>query len=1001
MVFATAFILAVDRGRLIERDAVAELLWPNEKPARRRHNLRQVLYKLRGAGAEFGGGTGPLMFSRNDVWLDFADFDHSITAIAPDLRAPGSMRFMPGFTPHFSTAFANWLDAVRERVESQVRSRLVEAIADCRRKGRWEHVGRLARECLQLDPLNDEANLALAESVALSGGKSKAVALLDAYLSDLGDSAADIRVPATILRRRITEAIGPDVKDNVTTSLIGREDIIGRLTRTVERAKSGVASAHMLWGPSGVGKTRVLEEMQVVAAIIGGTVLPLRASPEDRLTPGLSVVRLIRVLLEAPGALGLDPAVLKLLQNVATRQGGTDDFRSVGLSDDDLVRVLVVLARAIAYENIAVITFDDIHHADALSVRVLGLAFACLSVERLCLITASIPKPEMVGFGTAAIDRLDRLSQDAAAELTRRIAHAAGMAITYDEVGRVAVASGGNPFVVRETTLARSRNAGALDPPSILTILNQRILALSSGAKDLLFDTLALGEHASVHALLECSQLPHHSIENALAELEREQVLRVAADGRLDVHGLWHDIVDTLLPAGMSMARRHRIGSVLERLADQAPDAAELLLSSASQFERAGNSTRAATALARSGEEFRRRSLSTGAHAAFRRAAALSTGSTSFDKRLVQAIITGWQARQTTDVAALIDRFGDRLSRCESLSAEDHAELAVIQVELPTAILEYRTAADAINALGLGHPFTNLQKLRIAITGIQSAEFHYDRLSAATIGNLIANVTPRDYAEQSLAQQLAIVHALVMKDLPSACDVATQIVAPFTGGDIPFSECRLVLNARIPFWFDCNFERVSAILHRVSGTLDSYAGTVDALRFYDMQATHLIDTMRLDEADSMIANIERSILSGQVAGIRENLRELRGRLLLARGGSAIDESFEKTLSGVSMSRKCARDRTFALCNAAIALARGPATPTLRTVVDELSQHWKQIADMCPFDYPCVALAIGMKAIGRASTGRTLLQSYFKATRIARYAPSAFVSYLLHDFKLQP
>src|SRR5436853_6122036 len=95
MVFATVLMLAADRGRRVERETIATLLWANESVTKRRHNLRQVLYKLRGAGVEFGDASGPLMLSRDDVWLDFEDVDRSQIEKSSSLGGISSMGLMP------------------------------------------------------------------------------------------------------------------------------------------------------------------------------------------------------------------------------------------------------------------------------------------------------------------------------------------------------------------------------------------------------------------------------------------------------------------------------------------------------------------------------------------------------------------------------------------------------------------------------------------------------------------------------------------------------------------------------------------------------------------------------------------------------------------------------------------------------------------------------------------------------------------------------------------
>lgn len=998
MVFATLLVLSADRGRRTERETLASMLWPTEPASRRRHNLRQVLYKLRGAGVEFEETQGPLSIPKIEVWLDFED--QELDAESNTAASMRAVEALPGFAPSLSREFSLWVDSLRTRIESHVRVNIVSAIGAARQDGRWIEVERLARQCLQIDPMNEEANLALAETLALSGGKSRAIALLDAYSSDAGPEGSDIRLPAAILRRRIADRLRAKPQAETTEpTLIGRETLIGAITKTLQASKFGTAGAHVLWGPSGIGKTRVLEEAASIAGLLGGTVYSFSSSTDDRLTPGLSVVRLMKVLQDAPGTLGLDPTVRATLQRLTSKPSFDSELRALDLGDDDLVRMLVDIVRAISEEEFLVVILDDLHHSDPLSLRILGRAYACLRSERICLLVASIPHLEIAGFGTATISKVDRLSLEATRELAKRLLAGSDRIETIEQIEVAAVGSGGNPFVLREMVRSSLMDATVLSAASVKETLRRRVGNLSVEARDVLFTAISLSEHARVALVVGCSSLTAVEIEHGLAELEQEEVCRISESGRISIHSLWTEVGSSLLSTGAALARMFRIANVLESAADHATNSAELLLASASLFERAGDPDRAASALAKGGIELQKRALASGAHAAFSRAVALSPGSQNFDLRLAQTIITGWHARLTSEVVPLVLKFRDRLRACRGLSPEDQAELTVIQVEAPTVAQDFVSHHEALQALESRQNFSSAQRLRLAITGIQSADVNFDNRAVVAIAELAQGIPTVTPGERYISLQIEMAKAMANRDLEEARSLADRVSEGIAHGRTLYEHCRLLLNTRIPFWYDCDFARVEAIVVGVRQIVDSYPGTLEAWRARDIHATHLVDMMRLSEAESIIGEMARASDNLELQGIQRNVRELKTRVALARRDNGATDSMLAALDETPTSTNLRRHRTFALCNAVVGLARAGRSNALPPLVRELGEHWELAASGCPFDYACVALAIGVKSLKSRKESHDLIARYNSSIRIARHGPSPFTNSLVDEFQL--
>src|ERR1041385_7000313 len=101
--------------------------------------------------------------------------------------------------------------------------------------GGWSGAGRAARGGLAVEPLNEEATLGLAEMLAIAGSKAKALSFLDRYIEDVDGSSADLRVPATVVRRRISERFPERAPGRMQSPFLGREAEMGLLTERFDR----------------------------------------------------------------------------------------------------------------------------------------------------------------------------------------------------------------------------------------------------------------------------------------------------------------------------------------------------------------------------------------------------------------------------------------------------------------------------------------------------------------------------------------------------------------------------------------------------------------------------------------------------------------------------------------------------------------------------------------------------------------------------------------------
>jgi DNA-binding SARP family transcriptional activator len=361
MVFAALLLLAVEPGRRIGRAELLGMLWPDAPGSRAAHCLRQTIYRIRTLNV-------PLEADRTHLTLPPDCVDCDVDALLRMHRADDVERvadriggpFLPGYAPTFSDPLRDWVERHRDLVAAAARRVLVSAIAARKSRGEWAHVERLAHLCLAIDPLNEDATLALAEAAALHGGKAEAMSILDRYLREMGPTARELRLPAMALRRRIAE---PELEFPLAPPLhvpfVGRTAEMATLTAALRAARGGAGSVHFLHGEPGIGKTRLLTEFSRAASLEGVRVAPALCQASDSRRPLSAFVDLVPKLMTMPGALGCSPQshkyLRRLIEHHSSDAAPTPDTAEAAILYANVRRALLDLVDAIASEGCLVV----------------------------------------------------------------------------------------------------------------------------------------------------------------------------------------------------------------------------------------------------------------------------------------------------------------------------------------------------------------------------------------------------------------------------------------------------------------------------------------------------------------------------------------------------------------------------------------------------------------------------------------------------------------------
>ncbi|MBX3173540.1 MAG: AAA family ATPase [Gemmatimonadaceae bacterium] len=561
VLFALGLYLTTRAGERVPREDILHLLWGDEDGATRRHALRQLLYRLREKGLT-------LDEDGDVIRLDAARVDSDVrSALASDWceQASGEAIIaagepMPVFSRRMSGSFLAWYDELRERVLAQHRKAALLQIGNARREGRWADLERWAQPILRSDPFNEEATMARAESAAMAGSKTRAIEILDTYLSEVGDISPELGKPALALRKRLAERRADWVQRGPReVPLVGRADLMRRLTGLVEAAWRGEGGAVMLVGAPGIGKTRLAMEARAYAELKGMRTVVIRAEAGMGEVPLAVPLAIGRELLATDEVNGSSPATLGLLRRIARTTDvmtfmDSDDVRP---SSDQYVAALSDALVACQSARRYFVLVEDAHWIDEDSREVLAVLASRLVQKRICFVLTSRSAHTEDGsrphpaWSTVRVPPLDL---ESSSQLAQRTAHAHSSALSTETAGDIASVGGGNPLFVRELSLQATRREPSVALPTTLeSVIGDRLSRLRPAPLALLRTVLLLGSEATAARVREVSSTPAPDFGSAIEALEDDGIVTAHSDGVLSLHECWRrTLAASLSPATAS-----------------------------------------------------------------------------------------------------------------------------------------------------------------------------------------------------------------------------------------------------------------------------------------------------------------------------------------------------------------------------------------------------------------------------------------------------------------
>jgi DNA-binding CsgD family transcriptional regulator len=390
-----------------------------------------------------------------------------------------------------------------------------------------------------------------------------------------------------------------------STRLIGRASELSELEAALAAAGDGHPSIAFVAGESGVGKTRLVNELahrvkELDARTLCGECVEL-GEGELPYAPLVTALR--------PLARDRDPALVELPDSAtselatlvpelgSTGNGAQRPDEAAGAAQRRLFEALLTLLERLGRDTTILLLLEDIHWADSSTRSFLAFVARAMSTERV-LVVCTYRSDEMhrrhpLRPLLAELERDPRARRIELAPLSKPEL-AGQLEDILDEqpdpelVERLYGRSEGNPLFAEELLASGGDGRGPL-PPTLRDALMVRTERLPDAAQEML-RLLAVAQRADHALLADAGDLSGPELRAALREAAASHLIVAGSDGMYRFrHALLREVVhDDLLP-GEHAELHLALAKALERRAAEGPASAWVTAGMAHHYRSAGD----------------------------------------------------------------------------------------------------------------------------------------------------------------------------------------------------------------------------------------------------------------------------------------------------------------------------------------------------------------------------------------------------------------------------
>jgi DNA-binding SARP family transcriptional activator len=261
--------LALKRGRLIQRDMLATLFWPEETDQQARKKLRTALWRARSHIKRLNGPAGTLFkatgqqigLSREGVWVDVDQFDTWLSSVkvAGVERIEAMERSVSLYAGHFMDGYDfEWIVYERERLRLAFLSTLESLLSYHMERQEWALAIQKGHTILGHDPLREHVHQCLMLCHHLMGNRPLAIRQYQACARVLEEELgiAPMEATQTLCKEIEDGSFQTDRTSRNVLPLVRTHTPGSDVTVVLSRVEEALADLRCLANPNGIGPCR-------------------------------------------------------------------------------------------------------------------------------------------------------------------------------------------------------------------------------------------------------------------------------------------------------------------------------------------------------------------------------------------------------------------------------------------------------------------------------------------------------------------------------------------------------------------------------------------------------------------------------------------------------------------------------------------------------------------------------------------------------------------------
>lgn len=616
-----AFLL-LHRDAHLTRDLVAFSLWPDDSEAEARAKLRRHLHHL---SVALPPSAVPYVESKEDtlawnehaeVWLDVDEFER---CVAEESRWPEAIDLYEGDLA--LAVYDDWIAPIRERLRRQYIATLERLLFRARSRRDFALATSYAQRILASDQWREDTLRQLASIRYESGDRPGALREIDLFARRLAAEMNVELMPETLALRALMLRGGmlPDAAAGERFEIPGTANVLPFVGRAAELeelsaawrlAAQGHGKVVLIGGEAGIGKTRLANELALLANTQGGRVLRgTTSSPEQ--VPYQAIVEALRDALPLLTVVDVRPiwlaAISTLVPELALRRSDLPTLPVIDAARERsrLLEGLAAVVHGLSRQRPLLLVLEDLQWAG--EATLFALEYLARRIAAFPALIVATYRNES-GDAARTVQPLRRklqlenvanhlslggLSAAAVRDLARSLPP---LAKDAESIGtHVHAVSGGNPLFAVEL-LRESAESGVREASSrfLQAMIEVRTSRVSESARKIGEIASVVGATFDADLLREISGLPEDAVLDGVSELLGRNLVREV--GRVHFAFTFsHQLIASAIYDEIEPQRRaqwhRRVAATIERLSRDVDEVAGTL---AHHYDKGGEPEKAA-----------------------------------------------------------------------------------------------------------------------------------------------------------------------------------------------------------------------------------------------------------------------------------------------------------------------------------------------------------------------------------------------------------------------